>query len=244
MPSKEQLLNTFISRRAFIGSLVLPFGNQKAGLDYKELQEKKDIIADTTQYYMRVYPFALMADHELFQIKHASLSYYVKDRKSFEVHKIRREGIFLQEDHNSMKPRIYAFDPPGLWIKRTMSVGEEFGVNTAIKWLDTSCNTTKTKPYFYTMKLLEHNSNFVPGIGGELGALNTIVMQHTPFDDEGNPTNPERYYYSKGWGWVGWEEYDSDGNLITSRFFNRIIRTKTVAQLHRQCTSQSPFEDI
>lgn len=179
---------------------------------------------DTLDYFLSDHPDkGLIGTHPLSQTKNGNAVYYVKwAAENYEYYTWDDNYIYLREDHSGAPVQPYTF-APGIWMKRYMSVGERLtflsGENT-IQFYDSQChpNTQYSGPYKYIMTLLEHNPNF--NAGGGLGKQDVIVLSYD-YRPAGSK-NYEKFYYSKEWGWIRWENLDSFGNVIQSSEFNKI----------------------
>lgn len=160
--------------------------------------------------------------HPMSQTILGNRSYYVKwASEVFEIHSWDTENIYLNEDHSGAPVSIYTFNP-GVWLKRSMKVGDVItGSSNTIQWYDNSCKKGATDNFPIQVTLEKHDPNY--NVGGDLGTQDVIVVKYD--SSVGLTTGVyERFYYSKEWGWVRWEEYSkSTGSLTSRRTFNKII---------------------
>lgn len=133
---------------------------------------------------------------------------------SFMVHTWDSNYIYLKEDHSIGPIPAYTFTP-GTWMKRFMRVGEKITVsNNMLQWYDSSCNTTSRQSFPYSVTLESHIPNY--NAGGDLGVQDVIVLKYE------YAGGMERNYYSREWGFILWEEYDSLGQPTVNRsIFNQ-----------------------
>lgn len=57
--------------------------------------------------------------------------------------------------------------------------------------------------------------------GGELGIVDTVVLEYAPYDPVSGRANPERFYFGRGVGWYRWS--NSVADLQFNRRFARSI---------------------
>lgn len=160
--------------------------------------------------------------HPLSQLITSNAMYMVKwDSTVYETFKWDNENIYLVEDHS-----VSGHNPsyqliPGIWMRRNMKVGEKVTtMNNIIEWFDPDCALTERKNFPIEMTLEKHDATY--DIGGDLGIQDIIVMKY----DSSVGFNLglyEKYYYSKEWGLVRWEEYAKrTDSLRNRRTFNKI----------------------
>lgn len=140
----------------------------------------------------------------------------------FETYKWDKDYIYLVEDHSvsGSKP-AYGFSP-GIWMKRNMDIGEKIRVDNNIKWFNADCTVNETRNFPIEMTLEKQDKNY--DIGGDLGVQDVIVLKYDSSVDLSDGLY-ERYYFSKQWGWIRWEEYDKKtGDLRNRRTFNKIVQ--------------------
>jgi hypothetical protein len=182
-----------------------------------------DGLINTLDYFLSDHPdVGLTGSHPLSQTRDGNAVYYVKwGDTSYERHVWDENYIYLQEDHSEAPVQPYTFTP-GIWMKRHMRVGESLsfltGENT-IQFFTDSCEpvSTNSGPYKYIMTLEQHIPDF--NAGGDLGVQDVIVLiyDYRP----AGAANYEKFYYSKEWGWIRWENIDAAGNIVQVSEFNR-----------------------
>lgn len=217
-----------VSRRTFIGGGLAALGmalTACGGLSWPGSQAARSINPlgpfDTLDFFIKKHPPGLKGSHSLHQVVDQSLrrSYYLKgDSQRYEVHQWDEQGLYLLLDHDP--DRAYSL-APGIWLTRSMSVGDEIvapATTTITEYEATACRAPRSQPYSYTIKL----ERFVPDYdaGGDLGRQAVIVIRYLPAGG-----NAEFFYYSREWGWIAWEEYESTGQLLNISTFNRISST-------------------
>jgi Bacterial Ig domain/Ig-like domain from next to BRCA1 gene len=173
---------------------------------------------DTLDYFITKHPDrGLTGTHPQSQMVVGQRSFYVKwASDTFEIHRWDGSYIYLQEDHGGAPNSTYSFSP-GIWMKRSMRVGETIDMRgNRIQSYDSLCKPTTSAPFPYEMTLEAHIPNL--DIGGDLGIQDVIVLKYDYF---GCPRNYEKFYYSREWGWIKWELYKGSTLLQTSTF-NRI----------------------
>lgn len=163
--------------------------------------------------------------HVLSQTMERNKSYYTKWASDvFEIHTWDEDFIYLKEDHSGQPVGFYSFTP-GKWLARQMKVGDKLSVlENTIQRYDPVCQPLTSSSFPIEMTLENHLSDY--DLGGDLGKQDVIIVKYD--SSVGLQTGVfERYYYSKEWGWVRWEEYDkASGNLRNRRTFNKITQTK------------------
>lgn len=186
----------------------------------------------------------LTGTHPFSQTIDGNASYYVKwDDKTFEVHTWDENYIYLHEDHSGAPVNFYGFKP-GIWLKRYMQIGEKVTQQSnKIEWFDPSCKKVSEQTFPIEITLEQKIDGF--DLGGDLGRQDVIVVKY-----DSSLSDPsgifERFYYSKEWGWVLWEEY-SKTNLSKPRnksIFNKIttpIRPNKVASCIPISVTHSPL---
>lgn len=213
-----------------IGVIVIlyPLQNQKQTLRSKAA----DIEINTLDYFLTKHP-----DKKLYgpngkgfigdfgnQIVEGNRSYFVKwDPYSYEIHEWDDNYIYIKEDHSRGNIPAY-YHVPGLWMKRKMKVGEKLDLSSNQNYYfketqNNFCipNGSQNSPYIMTLE--SHIPDY--DLGGDLGRQDIIVLR---FDYCSLSNGYEKYYYSKEWGWVGWEMYDCKTNKKAdiSGFGNKI----------------------
>jgi hypothetical protein len=66
--------------------------------------------------------------------------------------------------------------------------------------------------------------------GGDLGRQEVIVVRYLPAGGRF-----ERFYYSREWGWIGWEEYEAEGEPVHRSVFNRITPVALAPAVRAEC---------
>lgn len=114
-----------------------------------------------------------------------------------------------------VEPNSYRFAPGrGIWMKRRMAVGESIVAVPGITWFKNCQQVGAWPDWSYTVTL---EAQKTLNVGGDLKNQNVIVLKY----DYGSGF--ERFFYSKDWGWVRWEEWDTTTNQIKrSGNFNQI----------------------
>ncbi|MBI4067078.1 hypothetical protein HY407_01740 [Candidatus Gottesmanbacteria bacterium] len=179
-------------------------------------------------------PKSLDGTHNLSQTVSGQSLFSAKfnDPDSFEYYTWDDNFIYLKEDSSIgvgntppgfEEARSYKFFP-GIWMKRKMAVGKAIKVDpNNLTFYDSSCKKIKGWNHPYTMTLETHYPSL--DIGGDLGKQDIIVLKY----DYANAF--EKFYYSRKWGYVKWEEWDSkNGSIKRSATFNRIKNTITTPQ--------------
>jgi hypothetical protein len=185
---------------------------------------------DTLDYFLSDHPErGLKGTHPLSQTVDGNAVYYVKwSDKNYEYYTWDNAYIYLKEDHSSAPNLPYTFTP-GKWMKRFMRVGESITAiqgENKIQFFDSACNPihTNSGPYKYIMTLEKHIPDF--DTGGDLGIQDVIVLTYD-YRPAG-ATNYEKYYYSKEWGWIKWENVDPAGHVLQTSNFNNMT-SKVIA---------------
>ncbi len=112
------------------------------------------------------------------------------------------------------QPNSYKFAPGrGIWMKRQMAIGESIDVVPGITWFKDCTQVGAWPDWRYTITLEAHKTL---DVGGSLGNQDVIVLKYD------YQSGYEKFYYSKDWGWVRWEEFDAGNNLKRSGNFNKI----------------------
>ncbi len=175
-------------------------------------------IIDTLDYFVSKQPSrALLGSHGLSHTLSGRDYYTVKwSPDSFELHSWDDEYVYLREDHSGSPVDFYSFTS-GLWMKRRMRVGETL-VSSAnrIQWYDRSCRPGRSTRYTFQTTLEAHRRDF--DAGGDLGRQDVIVLR---YGDPGG-SGYEKFFYSRQWGWIAWEQYGRDGTLQREARFNRL----------------------
>jgi len=178
----------------------------------------------------------LGGSHNQNQVIRGSTSYYVKwQSNAFEIHTWDDQNIYLTEDHSWKKTQAYSFQP-GIWMKRTMQVGESIDqqANWGLYFNIPACGIADVHPLPYTMTLEAHVPEY--NMGGDLGAQDVIVLKYD-YSNAANPGNFERFYYSHEWGWVKWELYQQD-SLVKTSSFNIIHDHPLAPEIASSCTAR------
>jgi len=191
-------------------------------------------VVNTLDYFINNYhkDRSLVGDHVLSQKIVDKSSFYFKDRVSFEKHTWNGENICLELDRNGDK-RIYGFAAgSGIWMKQRMQIGEPNVVKpdvNEIRWYNKNCEIKDTDPYGFTNTLEAHYPRF--DVGGDLGIQEVIQLRYQPHGG-----NPERYYYSREWGWIGWEELNPSNDSVKHQsIFNKVASKKFQIQVDKVC---------
>jgi hypothetical protein len=187
---------------------------------------------DPLDYFLNQQSGGLTGSHLLVQTidRAARRSVICKgDAARFEVHAWDDAFIYLTLDHDP--ERAYQL-MPGVWLPRRMTVGDELVAppTTTITWYGGGCRPLRTEPYSYTIKLEHLLPNF--NVGGDLGWQEVIVVRYLPAGGRA-----ERFYYSKAWGWIAWEEYDLDGRLRHRTQFDRPVATRLTPRISPACAA-------
>lgn len=161
--------------------------------------------------------------HPMSQTVSGNKSYYVKWASDvFEVHSWDSNYVYLSEDHSGSGDRTsYTFNP-GIWMRRKMPIGEKImNRNNSITWFNNACVASSSSNFPIEMTLERRDQTY--DVGGDLGKQDVIVLKYD--SALGLSTGVyERFYYSKEWGWVRWEEFDkATDSLKNRRTFNKII---------------------
>lgn len=190
---------------------------------------------NTLDYFISKHPDkTLGGSHNQNQFVTGDTSYYVKwAADAFEVHTWDNDNIYLREDHSWKYTEGYAFRP-GIWMKRSMQVGEKVEelTNAAYYFSTPTCSPTSTVTLPYTNTLEQHIPTY--DLGGDLDKQDVIVLKYD-YSTTLNPGNFEKFYYSKEWGWVKWEMYQQN-TLAQTSIFNKINSNPTTPQINASCT--------
>lgn len=199
----------------------------KRGIDIKIVPATKNGAAPSTintlDYFLSKHPGkGLTGTHPFSQTVEGQTSYYVKwDPNIFEVHKWDDSYIYLNEDHSGAPVNFYSFKP-GIWMKRNMQIGEKITENdNKIEWFNPSCRSVGKQSFPIEITLEKRIPDY--DLGGDLGKQDVIIVKY-----DSSLSNPkgiyERFYYSKEWGWVKWEEYSKTDDLkpTNTSIFNKI----------------------
>lgn len=161
-----------------------------------------------------------------------NVSFYVKNTNIYEYHTWDDNYIYLKQDNSvgdfpigggiANSYRLY----PGIWMKRKMQVGEKIDVPTQVDWYNKFCSVIKHWDNWGYYVYLENYIGNYPA-GGDLGNQEVIVLRY----DYGSGF--EKFYYSKEWGWIRWEEWDAETNKVKrelniNRFSKPLKLIKTV----------------
>lgn len=129
-----------------------------------------------------------------------------------------------------VEPNSYKFAPGrGIWMKRQMAIGESITAVPAIIWYK-NCQQVETWPDWNYIITLEAQKTI--NVGGSLGNQQVIVLNYDYL------SGYEKFYYSKDWGWVRWEEFAQDNTLKRSGNFNQI--RSTLAPVKASCGIPQP----
>ena len=175
-----------------------------------------EVIA-TLDYFVSKEPArGLQGPHSLSHTLSGRDYYTVKwSADSFELHSWDDEYVYLREDHSGSPVDFYSFSS-GLWMKRRMRVGESLvSSGNRIQWYDRSCRPVRSTRYSFQTTLEAHLPDF--DAGGDLGRQDVIVLRYA---DPGG-AGYEKFYYSRQWGWIVWEQYGGDGKVQREARFNR-----------------------
>lgn len=186
---------------------------------------------DTLDYFISKHlNQGLTGTHPLSQTVDGQKAYLVKwDANTFEVHTWDNNNIYLKED-NSGAPMDFNTLSPGTWMKRHMAVGETVTTTqNTVQYYTRSCSPIgSAHPLPLVMTLERHEPNF--NVGGDLGMQDVIVLKYD------HPGQYERYYYSKEWGLIRWEEYNKTGNVKTNEsVFNMITQSPIAPNKESVC---------
>lgn len=178
---------------------------------------------NTLDYFITKHPGkGLTGTHPFSQTIDGQTSYQVKwDTSIFEIHKWDENFIYLNEDHSGAPVNFYSFKP-GIWMKRNMQIGEKITENdNIIEWFNPSCRSLGKQSFPIEITLEKRIPDY--DLGGDLGKQDVIILKY-----DSSLSNPkgiyERFYYSKEWGWVKWEEYSKtdDSKPTNTSIFNKI----------------------
>lgn len=193
------------------------------------------LLIDTLDYFLSDHPDKgldgehstgsttdLINGHPLSQKVEGQKSYYTKwDSKVFEIHTWDDNFIYLKEDHSGAPVNFNSFNP-GKWLKRQMNIGDKITVSdNIIQWYGPTCAPLTNGPFPIELTMESRVLDY--DLGGALNRQDVIVVKYDP--SVGLTTGVyEKYYYSKEWGWVRWEEYDKSTNILRNRrTFNKIM---------------------
>jgi hypothetical protein len=235
MSAPDRSSSPRLSRRAVLRAGVAAASAAAAGLVVASSplgrgSQRPSGAIDTLDYFLRNQPGGLTGSHLLAQsIDHAGRrSFYIKgDSARYEVHTWDDDYIYLVLDRDP--ERVYGL-APGIWMARTMAIGDELVApsDSRIAWYSGACAPQRSAPYSYTVKLEQRLPAY--DIGGDLGRQEVIVLRYLPAGGRA-----ERFYYSRAWGWIAWEEYDDYGHIKHRTTFNRIIRGSVEPSLRAAC---------
>ncbi len=216
-------IKTFISLSVVTALGVISF----LGINYlknSNLIDKVQAAAETINtlnYFVSKNPSIELVDvgGSLGQVVSGQTAYYVKFSlpTNYEKYSWDSNYIYLKEDRSGAPNAYYTFSP-GMWMKRSMKVGEKIVVanNAIVNYSNCSRTTSSTFPY--TMTLEQHIPNY--NAGGDLGTQDVIVLKYDYYGDF------ERFYYSNKWGWIKWQLVDSKGVVKQESVFNKILKVK------------------
>lgn len=152
-------------------------------------------------------------------------SYYFKTGSAYEYHTWDNNFIYLTQDTSvgnypigggiANSYRIIS----GIWMKRFMQVGEKIDVPSKVDWYDNTCKVIQHWDWWPYYVYLENHTKM--NFGGDLGVQEVIVLRF----DYGS--GYEKFYYSKEWGYIRWEEFNQSGQAMRSADFNRLREVET-----------------
>lgn len=174
---------------------------------------------NTLDYFVSKHPEqSLDGTHPLSSKVSGNKLYYLKwDSTAFEIYKWDDNYIYLLEDYGA-NPH-YTFSP-GYWLKRQMQIGDTINsANNYITNYSSSCNILSFYAFPYTITLEEHDSAM--DFGGDIGKQDTIVLKYS-YNSAVGASIYEKSYYTKEWGWVKWEQYNDNNQVIATSLFNKI----------------------
>lgn len=153
------------------------------------------------------------------QVINGQTAYYVKysSGSNYEKYSWDSNYIYVKEDR-SQAPGWYYTTSQGNWMKRTMKVGESIVNSKNVVTDYSNCASTGSRAWPYTMTLEKHITNY--DLGGDLGVQDVIQLKDDYY------SSYEVFFYSKKWGWVKWQLFDSKGNLLQQSVFNKILQVK------------------
>lgn len=180
---------------------------------------------DTLDYFvsdhaLRINPTGPKAT-EVTQYVSGNFSFYAKTNAAYEYHTWDGINIYLNQDTsvgnfsvNGATATSYRMSG-GVWMKRFMKLGERIEVHPTVTWYDNNCHeVAKWTTWYYFVTLEKEIPNFQ--VGGDLGNQDVIVLKYDYL------SGYEKFYYSREWGWVRWEEYDAQTDQMKrSVDFNR-----------------------
>lgn len=187
---------------------------------------------DTLSYFVNRTGHTLTGTHAISTWEQGNNVYYVKwDVDNFEQYTYDHQYIYLREDH-SAPASPYTFSA-GLWMKRSMSVGESVSASrNRIQRFGTGCTPAEQGIFPYTNTLLAHEPRF--DVGGGIGVRDVIIMRYDyRYTDDGRH---EKMYYAKDLGLVKWEEYIGDKLLHVSTFTDLAAAETRVPARDTACT--------
>ncbi len=169
-----------------------------------------------------------------------SYQYYVKSSNgvAYEYRTWHNNYIYLRQD-TSIGPTnsparfstatSYNLDP-GIWMKRQMAVGESITTISKLTYFK-NCQPMEAPGDFHYTMTLEQVTTY--DAGGDIGKQNVIVLKYDYV------SGFERFYYSRDWGFIRWEEWNGSTHTM-NRFvnFNKIMNP--VANPKPACGSPTP----
>jgi hypothetical protein len=175
-------------------------------------------VVDTLDYFLTKHPsVTLTGSHDMSHVSRGTDHYTIKwSSEAFELHTWDEEHIYLREDHSGAPADFYTFSQ-GLWMRRHMRVGETLqSAANELQWYDRQCRPTRTAKHAFQTTLEARLPEL--DVGGDLGVQDVIVLRYA-FP---GGTGYEKFYYSREWGWIIWEQYLADGSLLRRSELNRI----------------------
>ncbi|GEM_PF-3409948 len=232
-PVREETTATIMLRSSSASTTITPSASPSATIDVLDYFLTKHVDKGLT------------GTHPLSQVIDGQKTYFMKWKKDqdpagfssvFEVYTWDENFIYLKEDHSGAPVNYYTFTP-GTWMKRHMTIGEKVTVNNnTIAWYNPTCQTVPppNQPFPIELTLERLDPEFAAG--GDLGKQEVIVLKYD--SSIGNPNGIyERFYYSREWGWILWEEYDkATNNKRNTSTFNRITNTFLRPLLSAACS--------
>lgn len=184
--------------------------------------ESKPDEIDMLDFYVSESEKGLQGTHFLGNhVDYASNSFFIiKDQRGNRFEMYQWDDRFIRLVLDTDPQRTYGFTG-GIFAARRMTVGERIVVSSnneiVIYKNNIPCSVSSIQPYNYQIMLESYNSDFE--CGGDLRRQTVAVLKYTPHGGY-----PERFYLSKKWGLIRWEEWEKDEERIrASSFFNRIV---------------------
>lgn len=124
----------------------------------------------------------------------------------------------------------------GKWMRRYWNVnGTPITVasSNGARWYRDDC-TSRVASVNYTNTLVARYPNYY--IGGDLGTDDVIVLKYDW--DASSTNNYEKFFFSKRWGWIRWEHWNSSSTTVPvdSATWNR-ISTRTAVPPQPKCVA-------